>query len=536
MKTSLKGKTFKGLALCLLLLFFFGLFSACGEKQTEVTGEVKNLNYGISNAWDALMPYQSISGSNYSRIVYDKIYDRLAYVQADGTCLPRGADSWESAEDGYSIVFHLNENAKFHDGEPVTAEHWAKTMELMTNPACPTMGRTAFSALVGVDENGAQTGREALGVEALDSYTLKLIFKAPVIPEEFLVGRNREFYVLPTHLMEGVAPENIMEMELWKAPIGSGPMKFVSEISGSMLSLESNRDYHLGTPGFDTMTITVVDKANQLTALIAGDLDYYAFGNTVSEEDAVIAEEAGLSLIEGQEAGTFYELMLNNETIAKKELRQAISLSLDRALLAQQSAGSLGTPAISALMPGAIYAARPEPEDLARNLEEAKALVAEFYDGKTLTLACTSARASLAALMQQQLQEAGFQIEIMTVDSSTLFSGMYDGEYDMALASHTPNPLPLWFVDTRFREDNNLFRVGDLSGYIWRIESTQNCLDLENRGTIVQDLEGYLRDEMPFVPLFFVTPIYAQSRTVEGIDYPASSSSNENVWEWSLSE
>ena len=35
------------------------------------------------------MPYYSVSGSNYARIIYDKLYDRLAYVQADGTCQPR---------------------------------------------------------------------------------------------------------------------------------------------------------------------------------------------------------------------------------------------------------------------------------------------------------------------------------------------------------------------------------------------------------------------------------------------------------------
>ena len=48
--------------------------------------------------------------------------------------------------------------------------------------------------------------------------------------------------------------------------MGSGPCKFVSEVSGSTLVLEANQDYPLGAPGFDTMTITVMDKANLLTA------------------------------------------------------------------------------------------------------------------------------------------------------------------------------------------------------------------------------------------------------------------------------
>ena len=57
-------------------------------------------------------------------MVYDKIYDRLVYVHADGTLSPRAAKSWESADGGYAIVFHLDERSAFHDGTPVTAEHW----------------------------------------------------------------------------------------------------------------------------------------------------------------------------------------------------------------------------------------------------------------------------------------------------------------------------------------------------------------------------------------------------------------------------
>lgn len=48
----------------------------------ETPAEERVVRYGLSNAWDSLMPYNSPSGSNYSRIIYDKLYDRLAYVHA----------------------------------------------------------------------------------------------------------------------------------------------------------------------------------------------------------------------------------------------------------------------------------------------------------------------------------------------------------------------------------------------------------------------------------------------------------------------
>ena len=70
------------LVLALALTF---TLAACGEKTaetgtapTESGAEPVTIHYGISNAWDALMPYNSVSGSNYARMIYDKIYDRLA--------------------------------------------------------------------------------------------------------------------------------------------------------------------------------------------------------------------------------------------------------------------------------------------------------------------------------------------------------------------------------------------------------------------------------------------------------------------------
>lgn len=67
----------------------------------------------------------------------------------------------------------------------------------MTNPACQTLGRTTFAGLAGTDETGAAVAGEKLGVEAVDEYTLKLTFTSPTLPEEFLVDKNRDIYVLP---------------------------------------------------------------------------------------------------------------------------------------------------------------------------------------------------------------------------------------------------------------------------------------------------------------------------------------------------
>ena len=519
------------IALLLAAALALGL-TACGGG--EETAEQVTVRYGLSSAWDTLMPYNSPSGSNYTRIVCDKLYDRLAYVHADGTLEPRGAASWESAGDGLSVVFHLDKGAAFHDGTPVTARHWADTIALITDPDCPALGRSVFSVLAGTDDSGAAVAGETLGAEAVDDYTLKLTFKSATTAEDFLLDKNREIYVLPTHLLADTDPAAVMELELWDAPVGSGPCEFVEEIPGSQLVLAVNEDYQLGSPDFDQMVITVMDKSNLLPSLISGDLDYYAFGGNLSMEDADTARSGGIEVLEGTVPNTFYELMLNCETIPSAQVRRAIDLALDKDALCLQSTQGLGEPAASDVTPGTEYTCALTWQ---RDLGEAAALLEQGgYDGRSYSLACTSSRAGLAALMQQQLEEAGVTVTIETVDSAALFSGMADGKYDMAIASHTPGALPLWFTESRLSPGNNIFHIADLEPYIYYIEQIKGASGWETKQVLLDKLQELLADQRPFIPLWFGRTLHVQSPTVDNIDYPSSSFSNENIWAWRMKE
>ena len=520
------------IALLLAAVLALGLAGCGGDK--EQTAEQVTVRYGLSNAWDSLMPYNSPSGSNYTRIICDKLYDRLAYVHADGTLDPRGAKSWESADDGMAVLFYLDEKAAFHDGTPVTAENWADTIALMTDPDCPALGRSVFSLLAGTDENGAAVDGERLGAEAVDDYMLKLTFKSPTTPEDFLLDRNREFYVLPTHLLEGVEPAEVMDQALWDAPVGSGPCKFVEEIPGSQLVLEINRDYQLGCPDFDRLVVTVMDKSNLLPSLISGDLDYYAFGGNLAMDDADTARAGGIEVVEGEEPNTFYELMLNCQTIPSAEVRRAIDLALDKDALCLQSTQGLGEPAASDMTPGTEYTCSLTWQ---RDVEGACALLEQGgYDGRVYTLACTSSRSGLAALMKQELAEAGVEVIIETVDSAALFSGMADGKYDMAIASHTPGALPLWFTESRLSPGNNIFHIDDLEPYTYYVDQIKAASGWETRQVLLDHLQELLADQRPFIPLWFGRTLHAQSPTIDNIDYPSSSFSNENIWAWRMKD
>ena len=146
--------------------------TTAASTATDKTGDYsdKVITYGLTTAWDTVNPYGSTSGSIYQNLVCDKLYDRLAFIEEAGSGVsPRAAKSWESADDGKAAIFHLDENAKWHDGQPVTAKDWVFTAQLITNPKFDYGLRSEFNTWAGTDENGLETAEKSVGVAV--SYT-----------------------------------------------------------------------------------------------------------------------------------------------------------------------------------------------------------------------------------------------------------------------------------------------------------------------------------------------------------------------------
>ena len=120
------------------------------------------------------------------------------------------------------------------------------------------------------------------------------------------------------------------------------------------------------------------------------------------------------------------------------------------------------------------------------------------------------------------------------MDSAALFAGMTDGSYDLAIASHTPSALPLWFTEPRLTPNNNLFHIDEeeLNRYAAEIAAVRSAEDEGTKKGAVAALEEHLRQGMPFVPLWFSRSLHVQSKTVACIDSVSASNCNENVWEW----
>ena len=505
--------------------------SADGETAASSDSIV---TVAYTTAWDSLMPYNSSSGSMYTMEVVDKIYDRLAYAEIGASAFqPRAASSWESADDNMSIIFHLDENATWSDGEPVTAADWIYTFTLISDPNFTGTSRGPMKNIAGTDDTGTAVEGEELGVEALDDYTLKIHLKVASSPEDWLLANNRATVVLPEHCLKDIPLDSILTDEFWTNPVGSGPLQFESEVIGSELVLASRPEYQLGAPGFGKMVCTVMDSSNTMNAIIAGDIDMVCLGNSVSTSNVELAESSGLTVKQNDLPTSFTEMIINNTNITDAKLRQALWYALDIDTITSLMTDGYGIPAYTYIMPGSEYentdsAAHYDPDYARQLLEESS------YNGETYTIACGSSREALVSLIQQYFDDIGFNMEIALVDVATMFAGCQDGTYDFGVSGHTATASPVWFDNaTSFHiiGGTSYFQVTDPT-YTEMFEKINSLFDETEKIEATKEYQAYIAEQTPFIPLWFQAGLYIESDTVSGVDYGAAGMCNDNVWDW----
>ncbi len=500
-------------------------------ESTASSEDEKAVVYAMASAWDKLMPYNGASGT-YGDTVYDKIYDKLVYVTGDYEIEPRAAKSWEVAEDGMSITFHLDENGKWHDGEPVTSADWVFTFRTMTDPEVASARRSTFNIFEGTDDLGVELSENSVGVEAPDDYTFIMKFKEPMESTSFLMTTCRYFHVIPEHLLKDVPMAAFLEDDFWLAPVGSGPCKYVSEISGSELTLDVNEDYQLGAAGFDKLIFRVVASDAIITGLMAGDIDYCI--NTASQEDSMnAAQNENINVVKGK-AAQLMQLCINNQTVNNATFRAALDYAIDRDLIIEAVMAGEAVSTESLIIPTSDYK-NPEvtPE---YNVEKAKKLIAESGWDTSIKLVMgvpSGFREKIAVILQQEFAAIGVNIELVTGPSSTIIAGMRNAEYDFSLIGYSGSDDPLFNAHYFNPNRQNESVISD-SKYYDLLTEISHEIDPTARKELVFEFQKLCQEEHPYIYLYHQYLFYLSSARLAGCEGTDQSLFNDAVWNWSV--
>jgi len=138
----------------------------------------KTMRYGNGSEPGSLDPHQA-SGVPASSILHD-LYEGLVVTGKNGKTAPGVAQSWDISSDRLTYVFHLRTDAKWSNGEPVTAQDFVFSFKRSVDPKVASPYADIHDPIVNAAAIIAgKTEPDSLGVQALDDHTLQIRLEQP---------------------------------------------------------------------------------------------------------------------------------------------------------------------------------------------------------------------------------------------------------------------------------------------------------------------------------------------------------------------
>lgn len=503
-----------------------------GPKDEVVT-------MAIISTWNTLNIYNT--SGNYGHCVADQLFERMVSCTHDGEYLPRLADSWEMSEDHTSMTFHMNKNAKWHDGEPLTADDVVFTLKAVTSEKMDNYYRSKFVCLAGTDDNGICASPDDLQVEAIDDYTVKVGLKTPKDEQTVLSTLCSFFYVLPQHILDTGNYSDINDSDFWTSPVGAGPFKYVKDIAGEQLEMTANEDYYLGCPDFKTFVIKVVPATSLTAGLLNGEIDVVGAGSiplsdwgTIESSDNLVAESIPSYAYQYME----FNLSDGNDAFQDAAVRIAFDKAIDKQLIVDQLMAGEGQVAVGP-MPKyhPYYNDALEGNSYDPNAAKSALEAANFDFNRTYRLIVpqgNQVREQSALIIQQNLKDIGIKVEIETYDFATLLEMMRNGDFDLGLLGGGSNIDP--------NESAVIVKPGSAQNYSLLTDGKwydlaakgDSLVNFNERKEAFDAYQAALVEDQPYIWLYHQNNLQAHSTRIAEIPMEDFIWYNYEVWTWKL--
>ena len=427
--------------------------------------------------------------------------------------VPVLAESWESNETGDVWTFHLNPNATFQDGSPVTADDVVATVQ-------------------GIAEGNAGPAFQTYGVDpaqvvAVDEQTVEFTLTQPSGAFPFFMSSdNYNAAILPASFWE-----EYTEGSYEQSFVGSGPWVLESYDQGVSAVYVKNDDYwgdNSGQP--DRMEVTFfADEAAAVTGFLEGRFDvipHISFSGATPLLDNPDAEVSSIST--AQHRQVYFDT--TKPPFDDKRVRQAIALALDRDLLVDGLLGGFGVVGndhpiwenFPMYDPGAV-------DQRTQDLEQAQQLLADAgypdgFEAPLDTLVFFEVE-DLAQLIASSLTPIGIDLTVGVYDSGTYYGDYWlaaDGSMGIVNYGHRGVPnvylgAPLLSPE---RLGENSWNASHWSNeeYDALFDQFTSAPDLETQTEIAGQMQALLNDEVPFIVPYYVDHISVSRPGFSGLE------------------
>jgi oligopeptide transport system substrate-binding protein len=439
------------------------------------------------------------------------------------------AKSWDISPDGLVYTFHLREDARWSNGEPVTAQDFVRSYQRMLTPALASeYAYMIFNYVVGAKDyyDGKLKDFSKVGLKALDHRTLQitLLNSTPYLLKAMChyawypvpIDTITKFGGLDRKGTNWTRPENF---------VGNGPFRLTAWHPNQKIVVERSPTYwdhaNVKLDEIDFYPVESADTEERMFRTgqldITSELPSHKIPFYKRDHPELLRIDPFLGLY-------FYRCNVKRPPLDNVKVRRALALAIDRESLIKNVVEGDEQPARAVSYPG--VAGYSPHARLNGTLDDARRLLAEagYPNGRgfppldLIYNTSESHRAIAEAIQQMWKKNLNIDVELRNEEWKVYLDAEMTGNYQMARAGWIADYVdPNSFLDLWETGNGNNQTNWSSTDYDRLLAASQAAKTDAERYAIYQQMDAILVDELPVIPIYYYTRVHLMNPKVKGV-------------------
>ena len=511
----------------LIVASFAIVLAGCSVKsQVEQATEDGILLFGNSSEPKGLDPHQ-VSGVLESNIIRG-LFEGLCveHQKEDGVATEGVAKTWTPNDDFTEWTFDLRDDAKWSDGEPVTAEDFLFAFQRILTPELASDYSFMLYYIEGAEafHKGETSDFSTVKATAPDPHTLKVKLRGPLpfLPE---LTKHYTWFPVPKHtvLKHGAIDDPFNPWASEENIVSNGAFKLKTWRFNDHIEVERNPYYwdkaNVGLNGIRYLPV----KNLYTEARMFFNHQLHITYTLPPELIEVAKKEYPDNYRNELYLGTrFMRVNIDRPGVNDVKVRQALSIALDTQTLIDSVLQGGQKPAYSIVPPNGSYRT---PKMVEYSPEKAKQLLAEagypegegFPELNLLTTDQETAKRMAEAYQAMWKEVLGITVGIRQMEWTSYLTTMFAEDYDSAASGWIGDYLdPTTFLDMWVKDGGNNNTNWSSEEYEALLHKAENTADRDERYRVLEQAEQLMMSERPILPVYWYTRNYLVNDDVEG--------------------
>jgi len=536
----MKWKNYLALLPIIIILAFavylFGTMQDIPEQQSKAV-----LTYNLGTEPKTLDPAKASGKPEMT--VLAALFDGLVRYNENNKIVKGSgmALDWTVSPDGLTYTFKLRQNAKWSNGDPVTADDFEFAWKRLLAPE--TGAQYAYQLFYlknGKEFNAGKATADEVGVMALDNYTLQINL---AFPTPYFIALTASTTLAPVNKKVALAnPDWHKAVETY---VSNGPFTLAGWQHHQKLVLKKNPKYwDAGAVKLDKLVMTMVESGDTELIMFHNNEIDIADNPPLREVRGLI--DKGLATIAPDPSTYYYIFNTAKPPFDDVRVRRALSYAIDRQAIVEHVLGAGQEPAM-AFVPYGFYdeSAGKDFRTVGgryfkdNNVNKARALLSEagypggagFPEVEFLFNTDEGHKKLAEAIAHMWRENLGIKVKLVNQEWGVYFENRSLGNFQITWSGWGPDyPDPMTFLNLHISDGGHNETAWGSLQYDELILRANKSRNIKERFSLMHQAEKILMDEMPIMPIFYYVDVTLYKPWVSGVFSPLFGPQQEFKW------